>query len=72
MSYLVVHENKKPQYGGFPNWAGLGRPQAASRKSMTIGGGKRKWKNAVGFAGSLAAAVGGDLSVYHRDRRCHA
>jgi len=39
---------------------------------MAIGGGKRKWRNAVGFASSLAAATGGDLSGYHRDRRCHA
>ena len=38
---------------------------------MPIGGGKRKWRNAVGFAGNLAAAAGGELSVYHRDRRCH-
>ena len=38
---------------------------------MAIGGGKRKWRNAVGFAGSLAAAAGGELSVYRRDRRCH-
>ena len=37
---------------------------------MAIGSGKRKWKNAVGFAGSLAA-VGVELSVYRRDRRCH-
>ena len=37
---------------------------------MAIGGGKQKWRNAVGFAGSLAAA-GIELSVYHRDRRCH-
>ena len=36
---------------------------------MTIGGGKRKWRNAVGFAGSLAAGI--ELSVYRRDRRCH-
>ena len=61
---------KNPQYGRFPNRAELGRPQAASRKSMAIGGGKRKWRNAVGFAGSLAAA-GGELSVYRHDRRCH-
>ena len=27
--------------------------------------------NAVGFAGSLAAAAGAKLSVYRRDRRCH-
>ena len=38
---------------------------------MPIGGGKRKWLNAVGFAGSLAAAVGIELSVYCHDRRCH-
>ena len=39
---------------------------------MAIGGGKRKWRNAVGFAGRLAAAATGvELSVYHRDRRCH-
>ena len=38
---------------------------------MAIGGGKRKWRNAVGFAGSLAAAAGIELSVYRRDRRCH-
>ena len=38
---------------------------------MAIGGGKRKWRNAVGFAGSLAAAAGVKLSVYRRDRRCH-
>ena len=37
---------------------------------MAIGGGKQKWRNAVGFSGSLAAA-GGELSVYRRDRRCH-
>ena len=37
---------------------------------MAIGGGKRKWRNAVGFAGSLAAA-GIELSVYRRDRRFH-
>ena len=37
---------------------------------MAIGGGKRKWRNAVGFAGSLAAASI-ELSVYRRDRRCH-
>ena len=37
---------------------------------MAIGGGKRKWRNGVGFAGSLAAADG-ELSVYRRDRRCH-
>ena len=38
---------------------------------MAIGGGKRKRRNAVGFAGSLATAVGVELSVYRRDRRCH-
>ena len=38
---------------------------------MAIGGGKRKWRNDVGFAGSLAAAAGVELSVYRRDRRCH-
>ena len=38
---------------------------------MAIGGGKRKWRNAVGFAGSLAAAAGGELSVYGRERRWH-
>ena len=38
---------------------------------MAIGGGKRKWRNAVGFAGSLAAAACIKLSVYRRDRRCH-
>ena len=38
---------------------------------MAIGGDKRKWRNAVGFAGSLAAAAGVELSVYRRDRRCH-
>ena len=37
---------------------------------MVIGGGKRKWRNVVGFAGSLAAA-GFELSGYRRDRRCH-
>ena len=62
---------KNPQYGRFPNRAELGRPRAASRKSMAIGGGKRKWRNAVGFAGSLAAEEGVELSVYRRDRRCH-
>ena len=55
---------KNPQYDRFPNRAELGRPQAASRKSMAIGGGKRKWRNVVGFAGSLAAAAGGELSFY--------
>ena len=63
---------KNPQYGRFPNRAELGQPRPASRKSMVIGGGKRKWRNAVGFAGSLAAVVGVELSVYRRDRRCHA
>ena len=62
---------KDPQYGRFPNRAELCRPQAASRKSMVIGSGKRKWQNAVGFAGSLAAAAGVELSVYRRDKRCH-
>ena len=38
---------------------------------MATGGGKRKWRNAVGFAGSLAAAAGVELSVYRRDRQCH-
>ena len=38
---------------------------------MAIGGGNRKWRNAVGFAGSLAAAACFDLSVYRHDRRCH-
>ena len=38
---------------------------------MAIGGSKRKWRNAMGFAGSLVAAAGGELSVYRRDRRCH-
>ena len=61
---------KNPQYGRFPNRAELGRPRAASRKSMAIGGGKRKWRNAVGFAGILAAA-GVELSVYRCDRQCH-
>ena len=32
---------KNPQYGRFPNRAELGRPRAASRKSMAIGGAKR-------------------------------
>ena len=49
----------------------MGQPRAASRKSMAIGGGKQKGRNAVGFAGSLAAAAGDELSVYRRDRRCH-
>ena len=48
----------------------MGQPRAASRKSMAIGGGKRKCQNAVEFAGSLAAA-GVELSVYRRDRWCH-
>ena len=61
-----------PKYGRFPNRAEMGRPRGASRKSMAIGGGKLKWRNAVGFAGSLAAAAGNELSVYRRDRRCHA
>ena len=38
---------------------------------MVIGGGKRKWRNAVGFASSLAAVAGVELSVYRHDRRCH-
>ena len=38
---------------------------------MAIGGCRRKWRNAVGFAGSLAAVAGVELSVYRRDRRCH-
>ena len=38
---------------------------------MAIGGGKQKWQNAVGFVSSLAVAGSGELSVYHRDRRCH-
>ena len=37
---------------------------------MAIGGGKRKWRNTMGFAGNLAA-LGVELSVYRRDRRCH-
>ena len=37
---------------------------------MAIGGGKRKWRNVVGFADSLAA-TGVELSVHRRDRRCH-
>ena len=61
---------KNSQYNRFPNRAELGRPRAASRKSMAISGGKRKWRNAAGFAGSLAAASI-ELSVYYRDRRCH-
>ena len=62
---------KNPNYGRFPNRAELGRPRVASRKSMAIGGSKRKWRNAVGFAGSLAAAPGVELRVYSCDRRCH-
>ena len=62
---------KNPQYGRFPNRAELGRLRVASTKSMAIGGDKRKWRNAVGFVGSLAAAVGVELNVYRRDRRCH-
>ena len=61
---------KNPQYGRFPNRVELGRPRAASRKSMAIGG-NRKWRNAVGFVGSLAAAAGVELSVYRRDRQGH-
>ena len=38
---------------------------------MAIGRNKQKWRNAVGFVGSLAAAAGVELSVYRRDRRCH-
>ena len=38
---------------------------------MVIGGGKRKWRNAMGIAGSLAVAAGIELSVYRCDRRCH-
>ena len=38
---------------------------------MAIGGGKRKWRNVVAFVGSLAAAAGGELSGYRRDRRRH-
>ena len=38
---------------------------------MAIGGDKRKWQNAMGFASSLAAAACGELSVYSHDRRCH-
>ena len=34
---------------------------------MAIGGGKRKWRNAVGCAGSLVAAAGVKLSVYRHD-----
>ena len=29
---------------------------------MAIGGGKRKWRNAVGFASSLAVVAGVELS----------
>ena len=36
---------------------------------MAIDGGKRKWRNVVGFAGSLAVAAGVELSFYRRDRR---
>ena len=38
---------------------------------MVICGGKRKWQNAGGIAGSLAAVACVELSVYRRDRRCH-
>ena len=38
---------------------------------MAIGGGKRKWRNAVGFASTLAAAACVEISVYRRDRQCH-
>ena len=38
---------------------------------MAIGGVKRKWQNAVGFAGSLAATAGVQLIVYRHDRRRH-
>ena len=62
---------KNPQYGRFPNRAELGRLRAVSRKSMAIGGSKRRWRNAVGFAGSLAAAEGIELIVYRHDRWCH-
>ena len=62
---------KNPQYSRFPNRAELGRPRVASRKSMAVGGGKRKWRNAAGFAGSLAGAAGAEISVYRGDRRCH-
>ena len=62
---------KNPQYGRFVNRAELGRPRAASRKSMAIGGGKRKWRNAVGFANSLTVVAGIELSVYRSDRRFH-
>ena len=61
---------KNPKYDRFLNRAELGRPRATTRKSMAIGGGKRKWRNMVGFAGSLVAA-GVGLSVYRCDRRCH-
>ena len=62
---------KNPRYGRFPNQAELGRPRAPSRKSVAIGGGKQKWRNAVGFVASLAAAAGVKLSVYCRDWQCH-
>ena len=39
---------------------------------MAIGASKRKWRNVVGFAGSLAAAGGVELSGYRHDRWCHA
>ena len=32
-------------------------------KVDAIGGGKRKWRNVVGFAGSLAAAADVELNV---------
>ena len=35
---------------------------------MAIGGGKWKWRNAVDFAGSLAAAVGG--AMHRRGGAC--
>ena len=38
---------------------------------MAIGDSKRKWRNAMGFVGSLAAAADVELSVYRRHRRCH-
>ena len=56
---------KNTQYGRFPNRAELGRPRAASRKSMAIGRGKWNWQNAVGFAGSLVAVASVDLSGCH-------
>ena len=34
---------------------------------MAIGGGKRKWRNAVGFASILAVVEGVELSVYRHD-----